>query len=152
MSETLEQARQWLRDQVEDGAVCPCCSQFAKVYRRKITGSIAAVLIAMYRLHRAGQEWVYMPDLRSRGQDEVIARHWFLIEKDEELQREDGSTRTGWWRLTATGTRFVRGELLIPKYARVYNGRRLGYDDTELVSIRDCLGTRFNYDELMAGL
>ena len=33
---TLDEAKAWLRDQVDDGAHCPCCGQFAKVYKRRI--------------------------------------------------------------------------------------------------------------------
>jgi hypothetical protein len=52
--------------------------------------------------------------------------------------------------VTRLGARFVRGEIRIAKYARVYNGRCLGLEG-EPVDIRDALGTQFNYSELMAG-
>lgn len=146
---TLGEAREWLRERVDDGAECPCCEQYAKVYRRKLTSSIARVLISMWRNNRNG--WVYLPAIRSAGQDEVIARFWYLIERDDTV-REDGSKRTGWWRLTDLGVGFIHNEVKLPKYARIYNNRLLNLDPTETVSIVDVLGAKFDYGELMAGV
>lgn len=150
MTMTLEEAQEWLRDRVDDGETCPCCTQFAKVYRRKLTGSIARVLIRMW--HENPGDWVFLPALRTRGQDEAIAKHWGLIEPFPDAKREDGSSRVGWWRLTGLGVSFVRNNVRLPKYARIYNGRLLGLDDAETVSIVDALGSQFNYDELMQGV
>lgn len=147
---SLDEARAWLRERVDAGETCPCCTQFAKVYRRKLSASIARVLIAMW--NNAGSEWVHLPAIRSRGQDEVLARHWELIEAMPDVTRDDGSSRVGWWRLTPRGTDFVHNHSRVPKYARIYNNRLLGYDGTETVSIIDALGTRFNYTDLMAGV
>lgn len=146
---TLGAAQDWLRRRIDDGASCPCCGQLAKVYRRKLTASIASVLIKMH--YWAGADYAYLPNLRSKGQDEVIARHWGLIEGMPDVRRDDGSTRVGWWRLTALGRSFVLDQARVPKYARIYNNRLLNLDDAERVSIRDALGTSFNYDDLMAG-
>lgn len=146
---TLEEVREWLRDRVDDGAKCPCCTQFAKVYRRKITVQAARVLIRMY--HAAGTDWVNLPDLIERkGADEAKPRYWGLLEAMEGT-RPDGSSRVGWWRLTPEGVAFVRDELRVPKYARIYDGRCLSLEG-DPVGIRDALGTKFRYDELMAGV
>jgi len=145
---SLEDARAWLRDRVDDGQSCPCCGQMAKVYRRKLTASIGCVLIRMWRESR--DEWIYMPRIRSAGQDEVIARFWFLIEGDDAV-RDDGSKRNGWWRLTNLGVAFVHNEIKLPKYARIYNNRLLNLDAEQSVSIIDVLGTKFDYAELMEG-
>ena len=50
--ETLGGARDWLRDRVEKGAKCPCCGQFAKVYRRTITSGMARALFMIW--HEGG--------------------------------------------------------------------------------------------------
>jgi hypothetical protein len=153
---TLSEARGWLRERVDDGAHCPCCTQFAKVYRRKLNSAMAYALILMYRHGGDEDGWCYVPDLlirrTNRGGDEAKARYWGLIEEPPDAMREDGSTRVGTWRLTADGAAFVRGELKVAKYARVYDGRCLGLDDAQLVDITDALGKRFNYRELMAGI
>jgi hypothetical protein len=94
--DTLDEARQWLRERVDDGAACPC---------------------------------------------------WHLVAELDE-PRDDGG-RAGYWRVTELGVEFLRGTLRVPKYARVYDGRRLGFAG-ELVGVADCLGEPFRLDELMA--
>lgn len=146
----LAEAKSWLAARVEDGADCPCCGQFAKVYRTKLGASIAWPLIAMYR--RAGQGWVHVPSLGAQSGDPLKARHWNLIEQYPNAKREDGSSRVGWWRLTPLGVEFVLGRVRVPKYVRLYNARRLATRGAETISITEALGTRHNYSELMAGV
>lgn len=147
---TLGHAREWLRDQAkEKGARCPCCTQFTKIYPRAINSHSARVLIAMW--HKGGREsrgWVNLPDLNLGHADEAKTRYWGLIERYPDLLRDDGSDRTGWWRLTADGVAYVNNRLRIPKYAHVFDSRLLGFDG-EPVGIEDALGRRFDYRELM---
>lgn len=146
---TLDEARAWLRKHADEGAKCPCCTQLAKVYRRRVTSGMAQALIIMWQLR--GTDWFYLPDIAHKwqGRDEANLRHFGLIEEAGD-RRPDGG-RKGWWRVTREGEAFVKGEITIPKYARIYDGRHLGFDGAETISIRDALGARFNYDDLMAG-
>ena len=48
-SDSLGTAREWLRSQAKDGARCPCCRQYVKVYRRKLNSSMSRALMIMYR-------------------------------------------------------------------------------------------------------
>lgn len=146
---TIVQAREWLRVRVDDGVKCPCCTQFAKVYRRRIHTTMARDLITAYR--NTGHDWFHLPTLlggRHQGDFPKLA-HWGLIVEMPAV-REDGSSRAGWWCVTEDGRRFALGQTRVPKYARIYDGRLLGLDATETVSIRDALGDRFDYDELMS--
>jgi hypothetical protein len=145
----LGEARDWLRERIDDGEACPCCGQFAKVYRRTINSGMAVLLLALYRAAQPG-EWVKVPSLGGQGGDITKCRYWELIEPQPDLTRDDGSNRTGWWRLTYRGVEFILDRLAVPKYARVYDGRLLNLTGPP-VTIRDALGARFNYDELMAG-
>jgi hypothetical protein len=146
--DTLGIARAWLRNRVEAGAACPCCRQFAKVYRRKVNSGMARSLIRMYRADPE-RGYVYIPDLGSRSREEGKLRYWGLVE-EERTRREDGG-RAGYWRVTDLGEAWVLDRITIPSHARVYDSRCLGLDDTQRVSIRDALGNHFNYDELMRG-
>lgn len=149
----LREARDVLRELVEDGHECPLCRQFAKVYRRRVHATMARELIHFYR--RAGLEWFDLPLLageisgkrRAYTGDSAKLRYWGLMEEND-ARREDGG-RAGWWRVTRRGVDWVTCRLLIPKYARIYDGRCLGYAG-EPVSIEDALGERFDYRELMA--
>lgn len=144
---TLGEARDAMRDLVEEGHNCPVCTQFAKVYRRRIHATMARELIAFWR--EAGRDWCYLPDsVVARGGDMVKVRYWGMIEEDDGV-REDGSKRTGWWRVTELGERWILGRATVPMYARIYNGRRLGLVG-QPVNIRDALGRKFDYGELMA--
>lgn len=143
---TLEEAREWLRSQVDQGARCPCCNQFAKVYRRRINAGMAHSLIDMYLI--GGRRWLHVPTaIGARSREEGKLAYWHLVEESTEPRGDGG--RAGWWRVTDLGESFVLGEVRVAKYARIYDGRCLGLDSTETVSIRDALGARFNYDELM---
>jgi hypothetical protein len=153
-----------VREQVmEDrhaGTTCPACGQYAKVYRRKLTAATAAVLIRMYRMTTNDPlTYIYLPSLRevNKGGDVAKARFWGLIDAPTEAYvREDGSPRIGMWRLTPLGRSFVEGQVVVPKYALIYNGELLGLEDDEMedeaVTIRDVLGTRFDYRALMQGV
>lgn len=132
------------------GEVCPCCDRYAKIYDRKINSTQARALIHIVR--SCGQEFGHLPTLRMalaphHSNEEPKLRFWGLLEEEAAL-REDGG-RAGWWRATPRGEAFVAGTLVVPKYARIYDDRLLGLHG-EFVSIRDCVGDRFNYDELMS--
>lgn len=154
---TLGEARDLLRELVEDGARCPLCTQFAKVYKRRLPSSTARVMIAIHREH-AGRDYVFLPDVLSRrrltglalaGGYGTLAHHWGLIEQAPG-ERDDGSDHVGYWRLTELGERFVLCLARVPMYARIYDGRRLGLRG-DPISIVDALGHRFDYRELMNG-
>jgi hypothetical protein len=129
-------------------AECPVCTQLVKVYKRQVHASMASTLIRMYRAATPG-EFLYLPDInQGKARDASYLRFWSLIEHSSE-RRPDGG-QSGWWRVTEFGEQFVLGNVLIRKYARVFLNTCLElYGD--LVSIRDCLQKKFDYDELMKG-
>lgn len=142
---TLDEAREWLRDRVNDGVACPCCTQFAKVYVRAVTSTSAWSLIRLYRA--AGLDFAHWPSVIGRKQaDEAKLVYWGLVE--EKLKTRDDGGRAGWWRVTAHGERWIWGDITIPKYARIYDGRCLGLHGDQ-VTINDALGEKFRLDELM---
>jgi hypothetical protein len=114
---------------------------------------MARSLIAMYHVVPQG-EWFYLPGtLKGRlnfGGDATKSVYWKLIEEDNGT-RDDGSSRSGWWRVTDRGRDFVRNLIGIPKYARIYDGHLLGFEGED-VRITDALGTKFDYNELMQGI
>jgi hypothetical protein len=75
-----------------------------------------------------------------------------LIEPQPDVVRADGSTRTGWWRLTALGRRFLRGEVTVTKRVKLYGAKFYGFVDGDpQIGITDIMGDSFNYDKLMRG-
>lgn len=145
---TLRLAREWLRESTADGTAveCPCCKQNVKVYRRPVSAASAFALIALWRA--AGFQYGHLPTILNRKQaDEAKMRYWGLIE-EAPLEREDGG-RAGYWRVTEAGEAFLHGITRVPQYAVIYDGRLLRLEG-DYVSIRDCLGTKFDYDVLMS--
>ena len=147
--------------QLEKGAICPTCGQFAKIYRkRRVTGSMAFGLILIYRYSKTlefplsfikvDDVFNHNPQVRSVTQvtgEFPKLRHWDLIKKNDGI-REDGSSRTNLYRITVRGIAFVLDQIMITKYATIYNDTKLEFWGPQ-VTIKECLGKKFNYRELM---
>lgn len=142
---SLGAAKAWLLERLEEGATCPCCTQFSKVYKRKINSTMARALITLY-LSSDGEEFVHTATLPG-DTHEMSQLSWWGLVLEERLLRPDGG-RAGHWRLTHKGRLFVLGSVTVPARARVYDGRVLSLVGQQ-VTIEDCLGSRFNYTELM---
>ena len=143
---TLQDARAWLREQRQEGVRCPCCTQLAKIYKRPINAGMAVSIIKMYRSSRL--QYQHIPTtVGGKSREEGKLRYWRLIEEELEVRREDGG-RAGWWRVTPKGEQWIHNQILVPKYAYIFDARllELGGPPT---SIRTALGTKFNYEELM---
>lgn len=145
---TLLEARTWLQEEAANGgAACPCCGQRAQQYRRSLNSGMARSLVVMYV--RAGGQWINVPtEVGARSREEGKLRYWGLV-TEHNAPREDGG-HAGWWRVTERGAAFVRKELLVPKYAVVYDGTLIRLEG-EKVDIEQCLRNRFNLAELLAG-
>lgn len=147
--ETLAEAKKYLQDNFKKGISCPCCHQFVKLYPRKITSSMSKALIGMFRETKAGggeKEWadsrnyIAIPDV-------VKFVHWGILEA-QEGQRDDGSKRVGWYKLTEKGIEFVNGRISVPMRVKLYNQKFYGFEGGE-VYIYDTFKNRFDYNELM---
>lgn len=148
---TLREAQDWLRQNIDDGAICPCCTKFAKVYRWSLYGTAAQALILFHRLGGT-ESFIHSRDLKRLGYtgqgDASRLKYWDLV-VEEKQRREDGG-RSGYWRVTGRGRDFIFGVATLPKYSYIYDDRLLRQDGP-MVSIIDVLGKRFDYRELMAG-
>ena len=148
---TLADARDTLRGTLADGHNCPCCGQLAKVYERRIHSTMARELVAAYQAGAANQ-FVNLnnvfagTNLHKRGGDFAKLRYWSLV-VEADTKRDDGG-RAGWWKLTPAGAAFARNEIVVPRVAQVYDGKLLALVG-DPVGITDCLGSRFDYNDLM---
>lgn len=149
VNDTIAAGKVWLRARLDKGAPCPLCGQRAQMYNRKIHSSVAKALIQMWKME--GCQYVHIPTIlpTQRGGDMVKLVYWGLLE-EEKTVRPDGG-RAGYWRVTDKGVAFLKGQLHIPTYAQIYNGKLQGFTG-DPVDIRGALGTKFNYDELMRGV
>ena len=136
---------------IEQGYICTGCGQYVKAYRRKINSSMAQVLILMRR--HSKQAFFHVEDwLKKIGKPELRAdyhklRMWNLIEAKKE-EREDGSKRNGYYRITGRGIMFAEGKLNVPEAAVIFNNKLQRLEGND-ISIQQALGNKFNYNELM---
>lgn len=154
---TLHQAKSWLRERINDGAICPCCTQFSKVYKRAVNTSLAAGLISLYRIGNPGYSYHHISEILSEaklsssvGREFSILRYWFFIEEKPKSKTDAEKKTSGYWKITPAGIEFVHGRSKAPRRAKIYDGRCLGFDG-EQVDIQHCLGKKFSYPHLMSG-
>jgi hypothetical protein len=141
---TLEEARAWLLLRVDSGAACPLCTQFSKVYQRRINSAMTRGMIRLYV--SAGLTFAHTPTL-VRSHEFAQLQWWELIEEKAAVVDEG---RTGFWRVTEKGRAWLREEIEVPKYARIYDQRLLGLTG-DPIGVREALGRRHDLDELMEG-
>jgi hypothetical protein len=158
---TMKASKEWLRERVNRGVTCPCCGQLAKVYKRPLNGAMALVLIRMASAPLEAMDglgYFHVPSyLNNCGLTPEVAAavrgdwaklvHWDLIEAAPKV-REDGSSRTGEWRLTQLGIAFVNRQVRVLSHLRIYDGSPLGLTG-KYVWITEVLGDGFSYEELM---
>ena len=144
---SLAEARDWLRERLNQGATCPCCEQYAKVYRWSLYGSAARLLVRFW--HEGGTE-EFVESKAVKGETQGSASHlafWSLVEHEPD-RRPDGG-KSGWWRVTAHGEGFIKSQETIPKYAYVYDGRVLRLEG-EARTISEVLKEPFDWREHMS--
>ena len=142
-----------IRDGCEEGVWCTSCGKWAKKYRRAMGASIAKFLIDLYRAQQNhDRHWktreLYPRDNKASTEG-VLARHWGLIDIIEETNK--AGAPVGSYKLTEKGRRFIHVLEYVPSHVYLYNGQCLGLDG-KLMSIREALGKKFDYDELMRGV
>lgn len=153
--ETIAEAKISLRENWEKGTDCPACGQLVKKYVRKLNSGMARGLIVAYRIDQEkGQDWFHISELLTKkiaaGANELQKlRFWKLVEQKTHNDDPD-KKHSGFWRLTERGRLFVTNGVLVPRCITMYNQKFLGYEDeNDLISIREALGSKFNYRELM---
>lgn len=156
---SLGEAKRRLREGFRDGTTCLCCGQRVKLYKRKLTSSMAYALVLIAKHYRTSNEWLHVPTYFSkleldpktqaaiRGDYAKLEAWGFLRERTGE-ENIAGGPRAGFWRITPAGEAFVRGETRAPRHRYFFNRRARGSSD-ERITITEALGDRFSYPELM---
>src|SRR5690242_4933622 len=95
------------------GFRCDACGSFVKEYRRSLNANMSLALICLYKY--AKNKFVKVEDLLiekgyKRCGDFSYAKYYGFIESMKG-NREDGSPRNGFYRLTAYGCLFVEGKV-----------------------------------------
>lgn len=153
--DTLAEAKEYLRNNWETGAKCPCCTQYVRLYKKRIYAPAAKWLIAFYRLSKnRPNEWIHIREIlgpnpmATTGNGTCILHYWDLIE--EKINLDTKKRCSGFWRITEQGRLFVENKILLPKHAKTFDGKRYGFSGP-MLSIKDALGSHFDYEKLMRG-
>lgn len=151
MTDSIIEAKKHLKENYHKGTSCPCCNQFVKLYLFKMQASMAWVLIQLYNKRKEGERdgcWVHVIRvLKTNNGNYAKLRYWGLI-KPFEGEEDPSIKASGFWKITDKGCRFVKGYNKLPSKAAIYNNKCYGLQGED-VSIKDVLGTKFNYNELM---
>lgn len=147
--ETISEAKTYINNNIKEGSRCPCCNKFVKLYRRRMNGSSVSALIKLNNLHRMNGYNKYFHSskeyLNFAGDFAKLA-HWDLIEAMPNDDKD--KSHSGYWKITEKGIAFVNGSITVPSHILLYNAKCYGVEGDE-VSIKDILGTKFSYEELM---
>ena len=161
--DSLAEARVWLQSRLDEGVDCLCCDQHAQRYYRRVNSGMARWLIALAHLSPPGtSRWVPTRDVIvyaaghksfgssiGSGESPSLLPYWGLIETRPNEDPE--KKHSGFWRPTERGHLFVRGDLAIPRTAVVYNNT-LERLEGDAITIRQCLGKKFELDDLRPAL
>jgi hypothetical protein len=148
------------KETLKKGTTCPLCSQHVKMYWKKIDSLMAYYLMRLYKLTKyesgqnAGSDAAYfhvddrikIPNKLGGGWAKL--RHWGLIEEMPKDPDDTTKRTSGYWKITLKGISFVDMRTTVPEYVKLYNGRSHGYDG-DLVGFNHCLGSGFDYIELL---
>ena len=150
--QTIEDAKAHLRANFHAGTNCPVCTQRVQLYRHKLTGPMVKTLIDMYRLtSNRSEQWVHvMDEIKPINGDYAKLRHWGLLEARGDVP-EPSKKASGYWRLTKLGEDFIKNKALVHEYALLFDNRSWGFAGNT-INIKQALGNKFNYTELMAGV
>lgn len=152
LTATLHEAKKELRENWEQGVECPCCTQYVKLYHRKLNTGITLFLIGLYKLCGPTENYFHAKQVLEKiggfttSRDYAILEHWGLIKAKP--NEEDPSKRTsGYWALTEKGFDFVIGAKPVMSHVKLFNNKFYGFTG-KMISVREALGNKFDYEEL----
>ena len=151
---TLSEAQAIVENGRDNGIECPCCGQFAKIYRRKINSMMARGLIELYRQSR-DRFWIDIKEINRalRGlatvnptSDFAKLAYWgFVADRGND---DPDKRRSGIWSITEKGKAFACRRIRVPEKVFLYNGESIGFS-SQTTDIVEALGKKFSYWELM---
>ena len=145
--ETLEEAKQYLRDNWIEGAECPCCKQKVKLWSKPLIGTAVADLIRLNKLWQKNGVAVHISEFTKQRSNFYTLVYWgFIVKGDVEI---DGKKRSsGYWLPTIKGGKFIDNEVTVQSYADTYNNKVIRFTGKQ-IGVKEALGKKFDYEELM---
>jgi hypothetical protein len=146
---TLDDAREWLPKAAEstEGAICPCCLEFNKVYRRKIPFSTIKALFNLYQLNENMAGEYHSREFTGSHSGGDFAKIAALGLFSKVRSKDSSKKHSGYWFITEEGKRFCRGDLSIRERLIIYHNELIATSG-EFKFISD-FWPNFDYGELM---
>lgn len=146
----MDAAAQAFRDQLPQGATCPCCGRYGKLYKRRLNRGMAHMLLELFRARsrRDPDRFIDVRELKAfkaGSGDYAFLRFWGLVEQQPNTDEKKRSS--GFWRITEKGCDFVRGKLNVPTHVFVFDNNPEGFS-SEMTTFADALNHSFDYSEL----
>lgn len=129
---------------------CRCCGHIKRTYTRSFNSNMAMCLIALVKYEINGYikvEDFLLKQGYERCGDFSYLTHYGFLRKQGGL-RDDTSTRTGYYQITSAGIMFAENKITAKEHFIICENRLLGFEGKD-IAIKDALGTKFNYSELM---
>lgn len=150
---TLAKASKWLMDVAVDGAICPCCERYTKIYRRSFNAGMAVCLLWLARAYARTGDYLHVPTVAPRrvlASREFDKLRLFGAAETKDVNEDEDKRTSGLWRPTQLGLDMAHQRVNVPDFVVVYNGRVIE-TSIDLIPISEALGTKFSYTELMSG-
>jgi hypothetical protein len=151
----LAAAKRLVEKNLVTGIQCPCCGQFAKVYKRTITSSMAYCLVTFAnKTKNEPDKFMHIRDLGTNlrtahffgSGDFAKLLYWDLIATTS--NNDTAKRSSGVWCITQRGVDFVADKITVPKHALLYDGKLIGLTGKQ-INIVAALGKKFHYKDLM---
>ena len=151
--QTIQQAKDFLAENFDEGEDCPCCGQMVKRYKYNLFATSAMALIDLYKLEK--ETGVFFHHIskfaearkgRARASHFAELRFWGLAHPMDKKTATENSS--GMWRMTDLGRAFVERRTGVPKSVMVFNNKFQGLTG-EIINIKQALGNKFDYEEVM---
>lgn len=130
--------------------ICPHCGHKSIEYLRKLNSNMAYTLLSLYR-HKVFSFVHVEKFLKEHGYprsgDFHKLVHWGFIEK-KSGEKEDGNPDNGFYKITGRGIMFAESKATAKEIALIMDNEFKGFAGRD-IDIKDALGTKFNYNELM---
>jgi len=127
---TVQEARQWLRQNFDEGAAvpCPCCGKTVRPNRVRLSGKMIRLLKNLARLTANKPEKGGYFHLKEIGTDHSGTfsklKHWNLIYPHP--------SDRGKWMITEEGYDFLEGRSALQEFAITYNRQMIKFEGSLL--------------------
>ena len=147
---SLHDVKKYLNENYKDGCYCPACNQRVQLYKRKLASTMAFCLIkfVLHTQKKGNQYTKFATILDNQNITPTQRADWQKLLYFRLIQNDPANS--GFYKVTQQGFDFVRGNILMPKYANVFNAKVYGYS-MQQITIKQALSTKFDIDDLLNG-